>query len=634
LEPITIDFTGGREIVYRLKDSEAADLIHNDTVDARRLAGVMNIGPAFPTPVIERLAPLLLQRREKINNASLYGLGWLVVHQLHALEVLDIAPVFRGVGNAAVVTRETAVNAPQHAGLINNFEQDLATGRIFIDGRCFTLAELAFISVLASGGPIVTSPAGQRRSVLQYVTTAMIPMAVYHNDALRIPALAAARWTSVRVEVLMRKLATHLDEEEAWLQGYMRACTVVRGVHTVWAAEAEGDAAPVMTRRWVNSLLEISGTSWPLPGGTNPMWQWAGIKPIFVKNIGSAEEIAALGSMSVHESVSTAHIIGQLLSTGVTNVFIKLNITTDILTDRFWGVLNSDAMELMRTLLASKSNEAPSLVDCPMLIRAAANWVSDYSGMSIDWSHFTTVVWNNRDSAADDMAPEGIRMWTLLAAGAPRIGSVLCTGFLLDSFPDIWCVLAPNVTADTGEDIVHGVAPRYWSAAMGEDLYGSYASSNAAYAYVTYGATLLGVLRQQLEIDDNWPVQVRQFNQVMRQGRTAPGARVDPVVPVEWIDVLGVVQPGTLQTYDWGNRAVLAPEMTEDVLGNGTFQFLANFGSCHYYNAGVRQCRPIANRRINVTMSGLASLCRRTAGMKIGEESKKEEANTAASAEN
>lgn len=623
LEPIVLNFTGGREIIYRLKDSDAADLIHNEAVDARRLAGVMNIGPHFPIPVIDRIAPLLLQRREKINNASMYGLGWLAVHQLHALELLNVAPVYRAVLADAMVLRNTIVAAgDQQAALINHFETDLAVGRIFIDGRGFTLDELAFLARIASGGPLITSPAAARRSVLQYVETAQIPMAVYTQDVIVIPALVPAAWSSVRVEVLMRKLANHLDETDAWLQGYMRACTIVRGVATEWHDEAE---PPVVTRRWVNALFEICGTAWPLPGGTNPMWQWAGIKPVFVKNQGNEQEIAVLGSMTVHESVTAAHVIGQLMSTGITTLFIKLNLTTVQFNSRYFGLLASDGGELLRTLLMSRLGAEASEADCPLMIRAGVNWVSEFSGMSIDWTNFSSVVWNNRDTAADAEAAAAARMWTLLPPGSPRIGSVLAVGFLLDAYPDVWCMLGPAITVNTAEDIVHGELPRYWSAALGDNTYAANASSVAPYQYVTYGATLLGALRQQLGVEANWPVQMRRFNQVIRAGAMAPGARGPPLVPIEWVPNLGVAQPGTFQTYDWGNRTVLAPEMTEDVLGENVFSYVADNGQMTYHNAGVRATRPLANRRLDATLAGLSLFCKPLAGAKAGPVAAKEE---------
>lgn len=604
LDPIAINLTGGREVQYVMSDSDAGDLIKGASVDSRRLAGTMNAGPAFPPAVIEKLAPLLLSRKEKVNNAALYGIGWLGIHQLHALEVGNVAIVYRDAIADALVVRDTNVILARHAELANQFEEDLGRGRIFIDGKRFTPAELSMIRLLASGAPLGVSPPQARRSILQYVASAVIPMAVYNYGNLVVPAIVPGEWNSGRLFVLLRKMATELDDEESWLQGFMRVATIVKGTIVEWQ---EAGPPIVRHRRWMNAMYEACGSAWPCPGGTNPMWGWAGVKPTFEMNVGNKAEIVALGTMTVHESVLCGYIVGSLVANGITTLLIKLNLTTVQLNDYFYGNNPGQAGQLLRTLLAVRAPGEEGGRCCPLMVRAGVNWAADFTGLRMDWGHLTTGGWNNFNEGGD-AANRADNMWRGLAEGAPRHGNVMHIGFIMDVLPDVWCILAPPITIDVSDEIVQDAGDRFWSAQMGEDKYENVAGSLTPYDFVTYGPTALAVLHQQFGVRAGWPLQMRRIGTVTRKKRILLGDRVDPLVPAAWVLIIGVIIPGTVQSYDWANRVVLAPEVTEGVIGPHIFNVLANGSEIKCWNAGCIATRVVETRRIEAGFAGLALL--------------------------
>lgn len=628
ITPYQVNYTGDREVLYRMQDSDAADLIHGTTVDARKLAGNMNNGPYFPPSAVERIAPILLQRREKINNASLYGLGWLLVHQLQALEALEIQGNYRLPVNNAMVVRHTQVQQNQIGDLVNNFSSDIGTGRIFLDGKYFTLEELSMLRVIASGLPLVTSPDGARRSILQFTASAIIPFGVYFNNVQQIPDVVPGNWNSQRIAVLMRKLATHLEDDEAWVQGYMRAAAIISGGASVWVNEA---VPPVATRRWIDSLLQIGGTAWPMPGGTNPMWQWAGITPQFATDPAVKAEAQALSGMTVLEAVRTSHVIGHLIAAGITSVLIKLNLTTVEFNLRYFGQLGGDASTILGALVECRTEEEASVKQCPLLVRAGINWISEFSGINVNWGHFSSATWNNHDTPGDpvDVAD---RMWRCLAPGVPKIANPMVVAFLLDALPVEWGLCGAPVTVDLSNDIVQDEHGRYWSAELGDDRYEAAASSEAPYGFVSYGSMALGALRQQHNIVANWPVEMRRLHTHTRRGRIVQGVRGDPRVVVRWLPVLLVAEPGTLLTYDWEHRVVLAPEMTEEVLGANCFGYAVTTPKMVYQNAGLVVNRAASTKKIMLGMSGLRLLSKKKGDAGAGESSK--QGSVSAEAEN
>lgn len=628
ITPYQVNYTGDREVLYRMQDSDAADLIHGTTVDARKLAGNMNNGPYFPPAAVERIAPVLLQRREKINNASLYGLGWLLVHQLQALEALEIQGNYRLPVNNAMVVRNTQVQPNQIGDLVNNFSSDIGTGRMFLDGKYFTLEELSMLRVIASGLPLVTSPDGARRSILQFTASAIIPFGVYFNDVQVIPDVIPGNWNSQRIAVLMRKLATHLEDDEAWVQGYMRAAAIISGAASVWVNEAD---PPVATRRWIDSMLQIGGTAWPMPGGTNPMWQWAGITPQFATDPAVKAEAQALSGMTVLEAVRTAHVIGHLIAAGITSVLIKLNLTTIEFNLRYFGQLGGDAATILGALVECRTEEEASAKHCPLLVRSGINWISEFSGINVNWGHYSSATWNNHDTPGDPV-DAAARMWRCLAAGVPKIANPMVVAFLMDALPVEWGLCGAPVTVDLSNDIVQDEHGRYWSAELGDDRYEAAASSEAPYGFISYGSMALGALRQQHNIAVDWPVQMRRLHTHTRKGRAVQGVRGDPRVVVRWMPVLLVAEPGTILTYDWEHRVVLAPEMTDDVLGVNCFGYAVTTPKMVYQNAGLVVNKAASTRKIMLGMGGLRLLSKKKGNAGAGESSK--QGSAGAEAEN
>lgn len=619
INDINIGFGGGREVLYTLKDSDAADMISGGTVNTKRLGGTMNAGPHFPQAVIDKMGPLLLNRREKINNASFYGLGWLLVHQLHSLELLGIQGVYRAQIADNMVYRHTRVAAANIDGLADNFEADIGLGRIFIDGRAFTRAELAMIGVIASGLPLVTSPNGVRRSVVQFMHSEAVPIAVYSTIAIQPLGLVGGEWDTGRVMALMRKLAEHLDDEEAWMQGYMRASAMARGIIIEWN---EGEPA-VYTRRWVNAFMEIGGTAWPLAGGTNPMWAWAGIRPKFEVRDAQRSEADALNIMTPHEAVTTGHIMVQMVSTGITSTLIKLNLTTTQFNQWHYGTATNDGIVMMRNLLRCVApTESGQGRVCPLLVRMGCNWCAEFSGVTVNCTNFSSNTYNNFNAAGDpaDLEP---RMWAILDDGAPRLHSVMVMGFLLDCYPDVWGILAPPVSASSMREIVQSARGRYWLASLGCKEYGERSGARDPYMYVPYGAAWMNVFRQHLGVNVEWFVAMRQLNTTEVSGTVLPGNLVQPIVPVEWNRALMYAEPGTCQTYDWFNRVVLVPELSEQLVGARVFGYWAMTDSQVLCNAGLLRGSNASSRRIEVGLDALTLMCTPMAGdKKVGDDNK------------
>lgn len=606
IQPIVINFTGGKEILLTMHDSNAADFIRGETVDARRLSSSMNTGPYFPNRVVERMAPLMRSSRSKVNNAAFYALGWLAVHQLHTLETANIQYVYRAPVVGALTLRATDVGIEQQDALYNHFLADLGRQKIFLNGADFSAADLAFLARLASGFPLITSAAGQRRCVLQYVQSPQVYLTVYSNEVRQLPAIVAANWNSRNVNVLMRKVATLLGDEYAWLQGYMRSATIIRGIMTERQNAAD---PPVVTRRWVNALLEICGTAWPIPGGTNPMWRWAGVEPVYSTEPHITSEVVALGSMTSHDAVLASHILGQLISSMVTTCFILFNITTVELNTRFHGEAVHDQTEFLRTLMSPTTPYDTLPERCPVLVRAAANLIGDYTGMNVDWRMFSSTVWNNNDAPADPADVE-ISMWRLLAAGAPRISSVLCVGFLTDVLPDLWNMLGPPITMDVSDDLAQGADGRCWSAQQGDMLYHQRANSKTPYIMVPYGAVVLGALRQQVAAMPDWVVPMRELKTARRGKYALPGDLRAAPVPMEWVPVLNIAEPGTAVSYTYPDRVVLAPEMTEAVFGAALFAYMSDNKGMTLGNAGITISRVPVARDIEAGFQGLAVACK------------------------
>lgn len=594
IQPITLNIRRGKEILYILKDSDAADLITNNTVDSRRLQSRMNAGPTFPAQVITLMAPFLLQRREKVNNVALYTYGWLLIHQVSMLNQHAIVPNVVVIPDDTMVLRNTNVPVVNYPELAAFFLGDLNAGRIFLDGSKFSVRELAVIRRIAGGFPMLNSPEDALISIIQYVVGEAIPMAVYHYGVLDVPAFAIGEWPATKIAGLLRKLATYLDDTHAWLQGFIRACTIVRGQRI---------ERPNVSR-WVNSLLEISGTALPTPGGTNPMWQWSGIKPVFVENPILVDEYTKLGTLQGQDIVFVSHLIGQLISTGISTTLMFLNITSVELNNRYFGNLTTEASLLIDSILQVERPNVTSVVPCPMMVRAGANWISRFTGMSLDWACLSSPCWNNYDEPTD--AADGANvLWRGLCQGTPRLGGILSMGFWVDAYPDVWGVMAPPVKANTVMETITTGPRRYWSAHLGDKTYSERAGTRTPYIYVPYGAHVLGAIRQQLNINEEWVVPMRQFDTTAIRGVYEIGDIGQAVVPVQWAIVLGVALPGTLQTYNFETSRVLAPEMTLNQMGNAAYQYLSICADTELINAGLNKTYVYATKKVDVSLDGL-----------------------------
>lgn len=592
---------GYREPILEMSDSDGAEFIRGAAVDGKRLATLLNCGPLFPARSIDKLAPLVQQRRVKYNNASFYAVGWLLSFQLHDMEVFRNPHAWAAPIEGAVVSRTTQVAENQIDVLVQQFNQDLADNRIFLDGKDFSPQELALIRQVACGLPRLTAAVGGATHLVQYIHVGVMRLAVYTTTALVIPDLIPAQWTDTRVMLLMKKMSTVLGEEEAWMQGFIRASMILRGRVVQWGPIGE------RVRRWMPASLELSGTYWPVPGGTNPLWAWAGVNPRRTANAGYMSEINALTTLNEIEATWVAHAIGALVSAGITTMCLLCNLTTTQFNEYMDANVHSDASGLLATLRRARLDDDSRTIACPLLLRAAVNWIGCFSGMCLDWENISSHSYNRTD--VDDIRPVQAHMaWDALDPGVPRIGSVLGVAFMLDVLPDCWGIAGPPVVADFSKDMVTGILGSYWSAHIGCSDYQAAASSAAPYKYIPYGAMAVGVIRQQSNIRAQWHLEVKQLFTILAQGKVETGPVVNPVVPAAWVNTLQVAEPGTILTYEWATRTVHALELGPGVIGPDLIHTLIMTQKMTYVNAGVVVGRVATSRNMDVTLAGLESL--------------------------
>lgn len=324
----------------------------------------------------------------------------------------------------------------------------------------------------------------------------------------------------------------------------------------------------VRTRGLVHSMLECGVVQVQYTRGHNFMFDIMRIKkPERVHDRHTIDDGRFLAGMNSDEQMRTCLMIGGLLSVAAGTVMNSINITGREINLWAQGV-GAKSTDLLRPVFSATQNgrTAPyfqlvvgafqQLVEgnlSPNFIRGA----SMFSG----GGHVLAEL-NNNDS-----------WWrSLWARRVPYLLEPASMSWAYKGFADVWGYYGPNPKVEFKHDIVVGGAnnEEYISFHRDEHKYIDQAGSNQPFKYIPYGGFSINILRQHVGALDPWLIQIR----LVKSCASGTGEVEPPVINIwqpRFVPNMGVMEAGSLLTYDWARDAQIVPGLTKDALGDDVF---------------------------------------------------------------
>nr|UUV42476.1 MAG: RNA dependent RNA polymerase [Hameenlinna totivirus 3] len=564
--PVMGDFHlkwGSRHKLGNLDVTKLNEFVTTNSVDARVVAGTLKGDRPVGKIVADKLVSSFRQSTELWDNVALYTVGHLIVMHLAVLELHNSAAAV-GVRAEGVITNanlgveEAALVGP----VVDLVNQAISQRRICLDNSLMTAQDYSLIGAIGTGAPFFTGPPGDEQvPILRRVISPQIRFFVFDTQDFAVPAPAVL--AAGQALASLRRLASMLNEEDAFVRGYIRACSIAFGKIS---GEGANRAAAV---RWFTAGLETEQTELPRPGGYNPIWSLLKLGPSKTLAQTLSNDYVAMSSLDMGDYLRTGVVAAGLYSLGVSAVFHSMNLTGRELNGWANGTANLSS-NILRDLFQvhpDMPSTTLNLAACSYVQQATKCVLSPEpfrtNSFCFDWTDQNPLV-----PATGWQAGWGVKI--------PYIYEPLSMQWIVDR----WCSLygfsnaSPEISLGAEIVISDNANNNMVALWQGEKKYLEFAAGPAPYFHIAYSGLLANAIFQQRRFNALpgfvWTPIYRSSNAKASYGQIIN----DPALQPTWYPDIFTMKVGSQVTYDYERGAVMGPVWPRRQLLPSNWEFL------------------------------------------------------------
>nr|UUV42253.1 MAG: putative capsid protein [Hattula totivirus 2] len=530
-------------------------------VESKKVAGTIrgeaNMSNAFANAVY----PLLREGKESYDLSAVFTVLHILIDYRAFIDkaeldcAMALAPAGAiticnimddAVGNASIVAATAAV----HEGRICLYLPDL------------TPADISVLAAISTGPASLVPGQDPRRFIHARISSPLIKWLIWNSGAFVLPGAVVP--TVVQLRATGIKLAGWLDAHDAYVQGYIRAQSILN----VKLCQNGLNA-----RNMFMSTLEAERISIPQPRGRHFIWtlltdQW---QPIFPKEV-LRSEFDVITNRTTDEVITIGAVIASMVSLSVSSIFNHLNIGGRALNS--WA---NDAVQPVTQFLRNMFLRRPT--QCTVSIFAImVNVLTQFTGFKISWTCFYTSKWSGSFAHRQDI--QNTELWEdEWDRHVPYLLRPECLEWIIVKWLSVWGLSGPGIGYDLTNEVfaVGANAAQGLFIWRGDAKYLEAANSRVPFTSDPYGIFLINAIRQDLRIIEEWQF---CFNRIRRS--IALTARVDPayVDDITWQPVYDLetytLVPGTFLTYDWDQDCVMGPVLLKNEIGEAVWETVSH----------------------------------------------------------
>nr|UUV42306.1 MAG: putative capsid protein [Hanko totivirus 9] len=423
-------------------------------------------------------------------------------------------------------------------------------------------ADWYLVQAIASGLPFYTAPdADANTTILRHVTTETMPFLIYDDKPIVVPAVgipsAAALMTS------LRRMSEFLQDQDGYVRGYIRACTIAFG-----KVQVEG-AANAQSKRYFTAGFETSTACLPNPGGYNPLWQLLKLAPSSKASADYEQCWQAMTSFDGGDYLRCGVVTAALYSLGVSAVFHSINIS-----GRELNAWANGTPSVSTNLLENLFTKPNDVVTIPLNL-AAAGFAQQVTKSVLSPDCFTAINfcrnWVGQAALNDNTG------WRQsFGLKIPYIYEPLSLQWILQKWPSLYGYSGIGPQVNLGVELIMSEVNEgnQFSIWQGDSKYLEVAASSRPYLYIPYGMLLCNTILQDLRVDAMPPF---AFTPIYKSGgeRAAYGPQLvnDVALQPEFYAQIFSIKVGAL-TYDHARGCVLGPVWLREQLPDQVWEFL------------------------------------------------------------
>lgn len=553
------------------------DPIKLDTMDINLLSELVVGTTPKPRPIQEglmhlmgcnnimatALAPSLLENLTRHDTSSIWGKAFVTYSVLSdfADRVVVAHRPYRYVPPA--VDPLILVNiTPADGGLNDNvalFNNGIATGALVLHRRDLSHPDIYALRIMSIGPQCLGSLlANEERGVvaandhvLFTVNTPQINWVIVQEGAEALPAQVVITAAQFLASIL--KIATMCASNDEVVRGFIKACALSYG------RMLDGN------RRFTTSTLEMGRFSWNRPWGHNPLWRFLNREPARKNTVHFNRDALALRSMTYNEVTRIMTLIAAIISFSASATFHHLNLSGVALNAQGGAVLagNVASRTIITQLLQQNDSRSQTMYDLmcgfpaqvtKMVVNRSCFWGSRWSD---NMTSFVAADWHANASW------QGNWQWFI-----PYLSNPLSVSSLLTSYSHLWGISQPPVSYNFhGEMRSEGpVIEQGWYTFRGTDEYHTALTKGKPYVYVPYGALAINAALQDLQIAALWDIGYQSWTVLGGHAEKGNNIVVADRMP-QYLPQIRMINLGTLVSYDWASRSLLAPFVLAEDMG-------------------------------------------------------------------
>ncbi|CAK9305058.1 unnamed protein product [Gordionus sp. m RMFG-2023] len=572
-----LDAPGSYQI--EMNTTQVVDSMDMASADRFFVAGVIqgnNIASALHGKVSASLGFKISRKLNdnllRVNNASFYGVGYILFFQRYIYELRNISPCILDATASALVKRRLDVTPNQENALADRMSADITEGRFVWFADELNAGDINVLGLIASGLPRFTTPERHDWKLCsESVTCEPIRMVLYASDAAELPRLRDA--SSCQIRSSLHRLADLRGDEVFEMEGWFRACMVVFG--RALNRTEEGTARVLSD--YMDSWLQIGGCDWPLPMDYNWLWRALSIAYPLAKHSELRPEINSLRSCFADEFLKLSVTTSTLLSIGVSVTLNMFNITGKVMNAMSPGVDASISL-----WLGSLFDNLRGKPEIPLIMQSAMQFLTDFTNLTFNDSFFIGRGWNLRNKHVLHWGENASWRGTW-GNKIPYIVNPLCLSWIWNAWPDIWGIMGAPIEVDLRAELY--LQGNGWIADKGSMDYARHAKEKQAFKMVSYGLHVVNALRQWSRATRVWAITWRCFT-INAMDELVKVTDSDELQPT-WVDVLGIAEIGSWLSYDWFTGYVLVPSIKETGFDAAVWTAMITIQVIKMMNAGI-----------------------------------------------
>lgn len=310
--------------------------------------------------------------------------------------------------------------------------------------------------------------------------------------------------------------------------------------------------------------LEIGSASVPRPQGYNYMWRILNLCGSIKQPAWSELDVDAWKSIVYQDLHVIMAMIGALLSVG-TSYSLHVTNMSGVAIHNLWNDAPQNSTPYLEGLLYAadvRSENAPiSEVACNLVKKMTNLQIHPLMYYMLDFCHRFSNYTTRYPNGGYAMASGNVILYLF----AP-----LSVFYFIVQFPDVWGIGGQGITLDIDKDInmYNDVEERGWFADLGCADYKNSFKEDCDFKSIPYGAAVINAAFQHVQVHDiDVDFGVRCF---VRAGDEGNQMQIRPYDLAEWDDESLCVRIGTIITFNWDRKEVMALCVTgggEDALG-------------------------------------------------------------------